>query len=56
MIYMNFIKTQTDLNILILDISDIDFVKNTEMYDEMLARIVKHSEKNTTEHLSIQKI
>jgi deoxyguanosine kinase len=54
--YMNFIKTQTDLNILILDISDIDFVKNPEMYDEMLARIVKHSQKNTNEHLSIQKI
>ncbi len=41
--YMNFIKTQKDLNVLILDISDIDFVKNPEYYYQMVHKIVSHT-------------
>ncbi len=41
--YMNFIKTQKDLNILILDISHIDFVKEPEYYHKMLETIMAHS-------------
>ncbi len=41
--YMNFIKTQKDLNILILDISDIDFVKNPEFYHKMVQMIFNHT-------------
>jgi len=52
--YMNFIKTQKDLNILILDISDIDFVKNPEYYHKMVLTILEHAKKQ--ERLSIQKI
>ncbi len=52
--YMNFIKTQKDLNILILDISDIDFVKNPEYYHKMVLTILEHAQKQ--EKLSIQKI
>ena len=40
--YMNFIKTQKDLNILILDISDIDFVKTPEYYQKMIEIIMRH--------------
>jgi deoxyadenosine/deoxycytidine kinase len=39
--YMNFIKTQKDLNILILDISNIDFVKNPEYYHQMVRHIIQ---------------
>jgi len=52
--YMNFIKTQKDLNILILDISDIDFVQNPEYYDQMLRQILEHPK--TAESLTITKL
>jgi len=52
--YMNFIKTQKDLNVLILDISDIDFVKNPEYYHKMVHTIMAHHKQ--TEHLVIKKI
>ncbi len=42
--YMNFIKTQKDLNVLILDISDIDFVKNPEYYHKMVEIITDRKE------------
>jgi len=54
--YMNFIKTQKDLNILILDISDIDFVKNPEFYQKMVQQIFLHSQQKTETGLVIQKI
>jgi len=41
--YMNFIKTQKDLNVLILDISDIDFVQNPEYYHKMVQIILNHT-------------
>jgi len=41
--YMNFIKTQKDLNVLILDISHIDFVKDPKYYHQMVQRILSHS-------------
>jgi len=40
--YMNFIKTRKDLNILILNISSIDFVQNPEYYQQMLQKILNH--------------
>jgi len=40
--YMNFIKTRKDLNILILNISSIDFVQNPEYYQQMLEKILNH--------------
>lgn len=52
--YMNFIKTQKDLNVLILDISDIDFVKNQEYYHKMVHTILTHHTQK--EHLVIKKI
>jgi len=52
--YMNFIKTQKDLNILILDISDIDFVQNPEYYDQMLRQILEHPK--TAKTLTITKL
>jgi deoxyadenosine/deoxycytidine kinase len=30
--YLDYIKTQTDLNVLIIDVSDLDFVKKQEDY------------------------
>jgi 2-amino-4-hydroxy-6-hydroxymethyldihydropteridine diphosphokinase len=38
--YMNFIKTQKDLNVLILDISNIDFVENPDYYQKMVQHIL----------------
>ncbi len=52
--YMNFIKTRKDLNILILDISDIDFVKEPKYYEQMTNIILNHSEKK--EKLVIEKL
>ncbi|MCD8412003.1 2-amino-4-hydroxy-6-hydroxymethyldihydropteridine diphosphokinase [Tenacibaculum finnmarkense] len=40
--YSNFIKTETDLNILIIDVSDLDFVNNTEDYQYIIDQINKH--------------
>ncbi|ESU29474.1 2-amino-4-hydroxy-6-hydroxymethyldihydropteridine pyrophosphokinase [Flavobacterium limnosediminis JC2902] len=37
--YLDYIKTQTDLNILIIDISDMDFVENQEDYLKILEKI-----------------
>lgn len=52
--YMNFIKTQKDLNILILDISNIDFVQEEHYYYKMIETIAKRS--NNPEKLVIEKI
>jgi deoxyadenosine/deoxycytidine kinase len=41
--YMNFIKTQKNLNVLILDISDVDFVQQPEYYHKMVQIILNHS-------------
>lgn len=37
--YKNFISTQQELNILIIDVSEIDFVNNTEDYSYILNKI-----------------
>lgn len=37
--YLDYMKTQTDLNILIIDVSDMDFVENQEDYLKILALI-----------------
>jgi len=37
--YLDYIKTQTDLNILIIDVSDMDFVENQEDYLKIINRI-----------------
>jgi len=37
--YLDYIKTQTDLNILIVDVSDMDFVENQEDYLKILELI-----------------
>lgn len=37
--YINFIKTQQDLNILVIDVSELDFVSNKEDYKEVLRQI-----------------
>jgi len=52
--YMNFIKTQKDLNILILDISNIDFVQEEHYYYKMIETIAKRSK--NPEKLVIEKI
>jgi 2-amino-4-hydroxy-6-hydroxymethyldihydropteridine diphosphokinase len=39
--YLDYIKTQTDLNVLIIDVSDKDFVKNQEDYLYVLEEIQK---------------
>ncbi len=39
--YLNFIKTEQNLNTLIIDISDKDFLNNTEIYKEIIVQI-KH--------------
>ncbi|WP_275315733.1 2-amino-4-hydroxy-6-hydroxymethyldihydropteridine diphosphokinase [Tenacibaculum bernardetii] len=41
--YSNFIKTEPNLNILIIDVSDLDFVNNTEDYDLIINKIKKHT-------------
>ncbi|WP_299666219.1 2-amino-4-hydroxy-6-hydroxymethyldihydropteridine diphosphokinase [uncultured Polaribacter sp.] len=40
--YKNFIKTQEDLNLLIIDVSEIDFVNNKADYDDIIHKI-KHN-------------
>ena len=37
--YLDYIKTQTDLNVLIIDVSDLDFVKKQEDYVFLLNEI-----------------
>jgi len=37
--YFNFIKTQPDLNTLVIDVSDMDFVKNESDYHLILNQI-----------------
>ena len=37
--YKNFINTQQDLNILIIDVSDLDFVDNKEDYNTIISKI-----------------
>ena len=39
--YLDFLKSQTDFNVKIIDISDIDFVKNREDYLWLLGEICK---------------
>jgi deoxyadenosine/deoxycytidine kinase len=39
--YANFIKTEKNLNSIIIDISDIDFVKNKKDYTYILNKIQK---------------
>ena len=41
--YSNFIKTQPDLNILIIDVSELDFVNNPEDYQLIINKIKKHT-------------
>ncbi len=54
--YMNFIKTQKDLNILILDISDIDFVENPDYYYQMVHKIISYAKKESSNNLVIEKM
>ena len=37
--YLDYIKTQKDLNVLVLDVSDLDFVKNQSDYLFLLEKI-----------------
>ncbi|WBX71699.1 2-amino-4-hydroxy-6-hydroxymethyldihydropteridine diphosphokinase [Tenacibaculum retecalamus] len=41
--YSNFIKTQQGLNILIIDVSDLDFVNNSEDYELIINKIKNHT-------------
>ena len=41
--YSNFIKTQPDLNILIIDVSELDFVNNPKDYQLIINKIKKHT-------------
>lgn len=41
--YSNFIKTQPDLNILIIDVSNLDFVNNSEDYEFIINKIKNHT-------------
>ncbi|HIE45557.1 MAG TPA: 2-amino-4-hydroxy-6-hydroxymethyldihydropteridine diphosphokinase [Flavobacteriaceae bacterium] len=40
--YFNFIKSQQDLNTLIIDVSEMDFVKNKDDYNSILKKIKIH--------------
>lgn len=40
--YFNFIKSQQDLNTLIIDVSEMDFVKNKDDYNSILKKIKSH--------------
>ncbi len=40
--YFNFIKTEQNLNTLIIDVSDMDFVKNTKDYENIIKKIQKY--------------
>jgi deoxyadenosine/deoxycytidine kinase len=37
--YLDYIKTQTDLNVLVIDVSELDFVKKQEDYLFLLDKI-----------------
>ncbi len=39
--YFEFIKTQKDMNVMVIDISDMDFVKNSGDYEELVQRILQ---------------
>ncbi|CAM1342447.1 2-amino-4-hydroxy-6-hydroxymethyldihydropteridine diphosphokinase [Tenacibaculum aestuarii] len=41
--YSNFIKTQPDLNILIIDVSELDFVNNLDDYETIINKIKNHN-------------
>ncbi|MGG6230217.1 2-amino-4-hydroxy-6-hydroxymethyldihydropteridine diphosphokinase [Tenacibaculum sp. SDUM215027] len=41
--YSNFIKTQPDLNILIVDVSDLDFVNNPDDYETIINKIKNYN-------------
>ncbi|WGH74948.1 2-amino-4-hydroxy-6-hydroxymethyldihydropteridine diphosphokinase [Tenacibaculum tangerinum] len=41
--YTNFIKTQPDLNILIIDVSNLDFVNNHDDYETIITKIKNHN-------------
>ncbi|WP_437823210.1 2-amino-4-hydroxy-6-hydroxymethyldihydropteridine diphosphokinase [Tenacibaculum mesophilum] len=41
--YSNFIKTQPDLNILIVDVSDLDFVNNSNDYETIINKIKNYN-------------
>ncbi|MEY8863272.1 2-amino-4-hydroxy-6-hydroxymethyldihydropteridine diphosphokinase [Tenacibaculum singaporense] len=41
--YSNFIKTQPDLNILIIDVSDLDFVNNLDDYETIINKIKNYN-------------
>ncbi|AUC16218.1 2-amino-4-hydroxy-6-hydroxymethyldihydropteridine diphosphokinase [Tenacibaculum sp. SZ-18] len=41
--YTNFIRTQQNLNILVIDVSELDFVTNKEDYKRILQQIKSHS-------------
>ncbi|MFY7671264.1 2-amino-4-hydroxy-6-hydroxymethyldihydropteridine diphosphokinase [Tenacibaculum sp. MEBiC06402] len=41
--YTNFIKTQQDLNILVIDVSELDFVNNKEDYKTILNKIKNYN-------------
>ncbi|NHN26327.1 2-amino-4-hydroxy-6-hydroxymethyldihydropteridine diphosphokinase [Flavobacterium jejuense] len=47
--YLDYIKTQTDLNVLVVDVSDLDFVKKQEDYVLLLEKIKKQLEKSKEE-------
>lgn len=40
--YSNFIKTQQNLNILVIDVSELDFVQNKEHYKTIIKKIKEH--------------
>ncbi|WP_299677452.1 2-amino-4-hydroxy-6-hydroxymethyldihydropteridine diphosphokinase [uncultured Tenacibaculum sp.] len=40
--YSNFIKTQQNLNILVIDVSELDFVQNKEDYKTIIKKIKEH--------------
>ena len=40
--YFNFIKTEQNLNTLVIDVSDMDFVKNQSDYENIIKRIQKN--------------
>lgn len=40
--YLNYIKTQKNLNVLIIDVSDLDFVNNSEHYKSIIKQINLH--------------
>lgn len=42
--YLNFIKTQTDLKVLIIDISEMDFIKSSYDYQSIIDRITNFTD------------